>query len=173
MQLKTIVILLLLLPVLATANVYQIVDEEGNITFTDKKPEPNAQPVELDKPQTFSAPPSRRFFSQPAPVTQETVKVDYQLKLLSPTPNESFRQNSGNVTITVGVSPALKPGHLLEVFDNGKSLGKPGMSTSFALTGADRGEHKIRMIVTDKTGQVIKENTDVFYLQRRSKILNP
>ena len=31
----------------ASANIYKVVDEDGNVTYTDQKPSPGAQPVDL------------------------------------------------------------------------------------------------------------------------------
>ena len=173
---KYLTLALLFLATIAKADVYQTVDEYGNIMFTDN-PDGKAKKIEVETTSTYS----------PVAIPQEQVELEteqqdefpvpnYRLNIASPAQNESFWSNDGTVNISVNVQPALsvERGDMLTFKLDGQSVGQPQSSPNFALSNLDRGSHIIVASIVDSDGNVLKNSrSTLFHLQRRSLLNNP
>ncbi|MDA1073548.1 MAG: DUF4124 domain-containing protein [Proteobacteria bacterium] len=150
----------------AATQIYRIVDEQGNVTFTDRPPRENDQAtteVGLDELNTFEVEDvigkgdeiwmSNLGANDPDQVV--TQEVAYTIaQILTPANDETIRENAGNMQITTRIVPQLQPGHSLQlVFDGSPHQAKPANST-FTLTNVDRGTHQIAVRVVDSAGEV-------------------
>jgi len=168
------------------AQIYRTVDEDGNVVFTDvpPRPEQQAETVELESGNTFTAPDASAADNDaPAwtltygdddddaetvgPSRYESVQVTY------PGNDETVRENAGNLTITVQLVPDLRPGHRLQLELDGQIAQTSGVP-SFQLEHLDRGTHQVRVHVLDQSGGVImSSDPSVFHLLRYSKLTAP
>jgi len=164
-------LLLLLLPLLlsvppATAAVYMEKDSEGNVIFTDKPSSPEAKPVELSPPSTYQppalpAPPPRKPAAEPA-----AEAVYESVEIISPADDEPVRANDGRLSVSVEVSPPLKPGHRLELHMDGKKIAET-RGDHFDLENIDRGTHSLQVQVVDEKGKtLISSKAITFHLLR-------
>ena len=138
---------------------------DGSIRYSDK-PQPGGQEVELPRLQTYTAPPVSQSSSKP---TEAETKVDYKtFEVKSPSNNQVVRSNGGQISIQIGLEPALGSGHSIEILMDGKSVGS-GRGTSISLTNVDRGSHSIQASIKDDAGKAIKQTSSVtFHLKRAS-----
>ena len=172
-----LIMILLLIPPLY-AEVYRSVDEDGNPVFTDQ-PTEGAEKIELKEIQTID----RQPVGLEAGGEPQTVEVDSTdeagsdelagytgLSITSPEDNESIRDNAGNVTVNVAISPDLNQsaGHQLVVILDGTELMKT-TSTSINTSNLDRGTHSISVAVIDRDGkEILRSSAVTFHLQRYS-----
>ncbi len=158
----------------ALAQIYKTVDANGNVVFTDIAPvdrsagKPESQPVTVPPTNTYDAPalPAQTAGTAPGP----TAPTAYaQIDVISPTQDESIRDNAGNVQVEVAINPPLRGSdHLLLLLD-GSPVDVGAVNGVFELSNVDRGTHTAAARVVDGQGDVISESDPVtFHLMRVS-----
>lgn len=154
----------------STAEVYKRVSPDGSVEFTDVPGSGKEEPVKLAPMSTFKATPTtptRSPGSRPTPSSKYTL-----LKITSPAHNTSIRDNAGNLSINVSVSPALRAGHKLVLLIDGSAKAE-GQSGQFKLTNIDRGTHTLQAKVIDAANKpLISSKTVTIHLQRFSVLRN-
>lgn len=129
------------------ADVYRWVDRDGVVHYGDRPQAADAKPAQLPPLQTYpagSAPPLPDTTAA-APAARPSVSIS------SPAPDETIRENSGQ--LGVRVEARLQPGQgLLYYLDGVAQNASPTPSTAFMLTGVERGEHSISVAVVDAGG---------------------
>lgn len=171
---KGITLLLLLGVMVCTAKVYKQVDQNGQITFTDR-PSKQATPIKIKEPQTYQSP--SRF----QPSANETISKANQkalgptsITITTPENQTTIRNNNGDVMIKWEVKPLLKTDkqgvflYLDSKMINPKD--KPMTGSSAKLTNVDRGTHTVQVKVVNKNspgGVAVAESQVItFYLHR-------
>ncbi|GIU19131.1 MULTISPECIES: DUF4124 domain-containing protein [unclassified Shewanella] len=147
-------LLLLLVATLAHGTVYKWVDENGKVHFSDK-PVKNAEVVELKEntqnniklPEVTALPSSR------PDTDKDSEKIKYAVQIISPSEEESIRDNEGNLTIIANVEPQLSSAHELALFMDGQQIGNTQQHGIFKLNNIDRGEHNFVVKVLSKDGK--------------------
>ena len=155
--------LILLTPV--SAGVYRTLDEDGNVIFTDK-PSPDAEEIKIDKVQTIPAG-ADDFKYTPPEKSAESVYT--KLDVVSPENGQVFTGNTGDVTVSVLIEPALNTGigdRLILTMDGQKEA--DSTSTSFSFTNLDRGTHTITVDVVNKDGKSLKSSTPTSFTIKRT-----
>jgi hypothetical protein len=147
----TILVILIMSPLSATAQIYKSVDADGKVTFTDQ-PDGNtkSEAVEISTPNTLPA--------VAAPATPRTKPVSgnnySSVAITSPTNNSIIANGLLPFTVTANTQPSLQEGHTLQLKINGEIH-----STS---TGSmPRGEHQFQVLVIDEDKQVLKQSAPV------------
>lgn len=163
---------LLVLSAPAPAEVYRWVDEQGNVVFSDQ-PRPGAERLELPEITTYEAPaydPSVLQESTGAPAGP----VGHELRFLQPAPNETVRDNQGNVRIRLHVQPPLRPGERIALqLDEGARVIEI-VEPQYVFTGLDRGTHSVQAwVVNAEGGQVSEPVQTVFHLHQASRLFEP
>ena len=164
--------LCLLMPPYTQAAIYKIVDEEGNVHYSDQ-PSPGAKEVDLPPPSVYTPPkmtnPTRSV------VEQKDSRTVYQgLRILTPKNDEAIRSNNGDLSVRLEVKPRLKrrQGHRLVLLLDGKPVEVKG--TSHQFNNLDRGTHTLSARVEDRNGSILIEADPItFHLLRNSIITNP
>jgi hypothetical protein len=146
-----ILVFAVLLPTLATAQVYKHVDEKGNVTFSDQ-PAPNAEKIDIN-PTNTTAPPSAEAFPPPPPPAPAEAETAYKLAITSPANETIIPRGPGNFSVSASVSPALKGSHMLQLMMDGEAREEPQKGTTWTLTNVFRGEHTIQVAVIDGDGK--------------------
>lgn len=164
---RSLILLVLLsvaLSVIAQGKIYQIVNEDGSISFSDT-PSPGAQEIELSSNMTTM---------QSAPVVaqgstpQARPNVNYTLSILSPAPEATIRDNDGRVRISAQIQPKTTGKYLLNF------AGQQHTSTSgvFMLEGIDRGAHTYSITFSTNRGKVIASTDErTVYLHQASVLI--
>ena len=151
-----------------SAAVYQWVDEQGNVVYTDN-PGGGAEPVELPPLSTVPAP----SFSPSLPSSEDRAEeLDYsKLSILSPTQDATLRDNTGAVDVNVVLEPDLNGavGHRFQYYLDGQAQGKTTESAWVSFTNVDRGTHNLEVAVVDSSGrELIRSDSVRFHLHRHS-----
>jgi hypothetical protein len=100
-----------------------------------------------------------------------TAPLYQQLEITAPTPDETLRDNTGDVTVSVALQPDLDAaaGHRLQFLLDGKPQGKPSDSSHARFPNVPRGTHTVEVAVVDASGHELKRSTGVrFHLHRQS-----
>ena len=170
MRLGFLLTLLLLLTAPATA-AYKWIAPDGSVSFSDLPPHPDAEKVPLSRTQIFAPPPVK-------PATAQTPKNQIDKKpapyssitITQPTHDAAIRDNAGNITISVSVTPALrtKQGHKITITLDGAVVAT-NTSGQVNLQHIDRGSHTLSASVIDSKGTtLISSDASTFHLQRIS-----
>ncbi|WP_076415285.1 DUF4124 domain-containing protein [Shewanella sp. UCD-KL12] len=146
-----VIMALLLLTTLAQAAVYKWVDKDGKVHYSDK-PIENSQAVEF-KSNTQNQIKIQTPAAISSEVTEDEPKVSYQIKINSPSEEETIRDNEGNITIMATISPDLAAKHVLVLLMDGVVVGAPQNTPIFNLENVDRGEHSFVIKAVAQNGK--------------------
>lgn len=158
----------------AFAQAYTWTDEDGVVHYSDR-PEPGARVINL--PQSKS----RRTSAAPASASRAST-ADAQdgaapeqpfryesLEIIAPAPEETLWNIEGTLSVSLAVSPRLRPGHQVRVYFDGNAQAAPG--TNFRLEDVYRGVHNIQAEILDETGEMqIRSLPNRFYVQQTSVV---
>ena len=172
METRSIFIVLCLLaaaPALAQ-EAYRWVDEDGVVHYSDR-PREGAEFILLPSPNVAN---SRRPRQRAAPPPSEQdgpageLPAGYQsIEIASPVAEETLWNIEGVLSVSVALQPALRPGHQVRAYHNGKAQTVRG--TSFQLQEVWRGVHNIQVEVVDETGKLmIRSRPNRFYVQQNT-----
>lgn len=93
-----------------------------------------------------------------------------EVVILHPAPDSMVFDNNGNVAVQVGVAPALRAGHAVELVLDGRPVSQQ-RDGFFRLSGIDRGTHSLQARVLDAGGGVAAQSEPViFHVWRASRL---
>jgi len=153
----------------SAAPIYKTTDANGNVVYTD---DPGDRPAEeLDLPELTIVPATP--IVGPTPGSAEAL-VDAEpaptVTLLTPEPEATIRSNPGDVEVVARVDQPLDDGDRFEVLIDGAVRARNAAGV-FALTGIDRGEHRVSVRLVDEAGEVRATSAShTFYLHQRSRL---
>lgn len=152
--------------------IYKVVQQDGTVLYTDQ-PVPGAIAIDLSSVNTSTMP---RLAT--VPPDKRTSKDDndsgpqYVVKVVSPTPEATIRDNTGQIAITATVSPNVPNGEFNLFLDNSKIASQN--FGSFILDGINRGAHTFFISVTDNTGKTLASSEpQTFYMHQVSILTRP
>lgn len=155
-----------------SSTVFKTRDANGNPVFSDQAPE-DAEEIKVDAPQTFEAPSRSRFelgSRQEQPI--ETGPMYERLEILSPEHDTAFRNNAGNVTVQIALTPALQGNHTLELVVDGRVLKRQKSAGPVLLENLDRGTHQFQArVVEDESGETLQTSNSVTATLQRISII--
>lgn len=163
---------------LAEGEIYKIVNPDGSITYTDQRPAPGAQPVEL-KPlsvvETEAPEPSVAETggeAQPKePSTRELQRMYHDFRITQPQNEETFWGTGNEVTVSWGATQAIRDGLNVTLYVDGAAREAPA-SGSVTLR-FDRGEHQVRAVLRDaKKRRIAATETVTFFVKQHSVNFN-
>jgi len=148
--------------------IYRWVDGSGQVHYSDV-PRDGAEQVELDPTQTFSAPKRSRSSSAAAQPQSTDQPAGYTaLEIVSPSQEETIWNTGGVISIAVSPTPALQPGHSINIYYNSSPVEKPPSATTAQLSEVVRGEHRITAEVLDASGKILKRAAPVTFFYRQT-----
>lgn len=155
---------------LAQAQVYRSVGKDGSVTFSDQ-PSDGAVKVQVKKLETIKS------VDTPVPPSSSTGQQAQQniytgISITSPADDQAIRENAGNLSVSVSVTPGLKPSHKLVLYLDGKKY-STGTADSFSLHNIDRGTHQLRVAVVDNGGHQLIDSKSVTFHMLRHSVLMP
>lgn len=166
-----LLVLLGLLPALATSGVYKWIDPDGTVHYSDT-PKPGAEEVYVPPPQTYTPaplPPGTPLQETPEPAAEYT-----QFAIATPEPDESIWDNTGAIPVSFSLTPDLKTeqGHKLVVMIDGKAQ-EPVQSTSTTLENVERGSHSLQGQIINAAGKVLISSPTITVHLHRQSVLGP
>jgi len=153
-----------------SAAVYKSLDSQGNVVYTDE-PSGDAKPVKLPPLSTVPAPRYKSAAQSPANADRSAEANYRQVSIVSPTQDETLRDNTGAVPVNVVTKPELNSasGHRFRYYLDGHVQGKPTESGQIIFENLDRGAHTVEAAVVDSAGQELMRSSSVqFFLHRQS-----
>lgn len=173
-----VLIVVLLLAQLATAQVYRWVDEDGVVHYTDR-PVEGAEVVHLPDSKGTR-------FRRTAPVSRDTAGPQQQdgardgassyeaFRVVQPSDEETLWNIGATLDVSLSLTPRLREGHEIEVWFDGSVVEsrQPG-SLSFTIPEVYRGRHNLWARVIDAGGQVIIQSNEVTFYVQQTSVINP
>ena len=154
----------------AQAEIYRWVDENGAVVFSDK-PQENAEIIKLPLLETYKTPASAKN-NLSSKVRRDQKKQGYsEFKISRPAKDETIRNNAGDVTIAVQLTPNLKSGHKIILNVDGNETEISGLSKSYS--GIDRGSHNVSAKIINSIGETLGSTGQVMFHLMRSSVLSP
>lgn len=153
--------------------VYRVVDEDGNVSFSDEPP-PGTEAEEITIGPTNTMPAAR--VSSDGPQLREVddeegggEPVDYQITITSPQAEQTFQNPQQAIGVSYSIQPALADDHSLVLLLDGAQ--QSGMT---APSNLSRGEHQFKIVVMGRDGQQVAESEPVtIYVHRPSALFTP
>ncbi|WGL65375.1 DUF4124 domain-containing protein [Pseudomonas sp. CW003PS] len=167
---RALLLCLLFITPVASAQVYTYIDAEGNRVFTDKPRSSNAERVMLAPSNNVElSQPAPKVRMAPAPAVSKPT-VHYQvLRILVPEPDASIHNGSGELIVTLSSEPGLLPGHNYRLLLNGQQQGESSRSPVFSLRHVDRGTHQLVAEIIDSAGLIVERTpAQPFHMHRMS-----
>ncbi|RFA30664.1 hypothetical protein CAI21_03875 [Alkalilimnicola ehrlichii] len=168
---------LAVVPLLVGTTVYTWTDEEGRTHFSDE-PREGARQIEVEPapsvPSLGRQPPEAEAVPWPEQPPNAFRGYD-TFRIVSPAPEETLRDNLGQVSVSVVLDPPLQPEHTLYIEVNGEPWGEmpTTRSTRFTLSGLHRGAQTLRLSIVDQRGEVVDTASTTFYLHQASRLIQP
>jgi len=153
-QLTVVVILLVLAAMSQAAEVYKIVDADGNITYTDQPGASAAERLNLRRINQAAAPAARVEDGPTANAEADLVGYS-SARISSPVHQAVILHNQANIIVQLALEPQLQPGHLVRFSVNGVAQGLPVSATAYQLDNIERGSHSIGAAVVDGKNRVL------------------
>lgn len=153
----------------SSQQIYKVVDNEGNITFTDK-PSAKAKPVELrGRTQNVASGSKPTFVPSPSKVNKRN-KNDFKVAIQAPEPEATIRNNAGDFTITA-VQQGKSTASTYRLIFDGAAFASNN-SGVFKLQGIDRGAHTYKVELTDNRGKTLASSPQqTLYLHKASVLI--
>lgn len=169
--------LMLPLSAVSEGQIYKIVNPDGSVTFTDQRPSPGAEPVDLPplsvvetdtpKPATTTPPAAAVEEAEKEPTARELRRQLSDFRITQPQNEETFWGTANQVTVSWGSSQAIPEGMSAVLYVNGEARDVPP-SGSVALT-LNRGEHRVSAELRDsRKRRVVATDPVVFFVKQHS-----
>ncbi|AKS43127.1 DUF4124 domain-containing protein [Wenzhouxiangella marina] len=172
MHLSRKLLILALLPAfLASTSVwsqpiYKVVDEDGNVTYTDQRPDEEAEPMDLPELNVLEG------REMEPPITRRETgeeREPLELRFVSPQPEEHILGTGNSLTAVLESNIAIPPSALVVFYLDGQAQ-EPVQSMSMSFEQVDRGEHSIRAELQTPSGRVLASTESVtFYMRQASR----
>lgn len=176
-----LIIFVLLLSSSCFANVYQQIDNNGNVTYTDEGARQNTNDITSTTQSQSSNISSSRSTSTATPtssavnteVTTSTmpVKPHTVFDIDSPKNGETL-YNQPVISVDIKIEPKLYEGETIQVLLDGKPTSAPQSSTHFEITYLDRGTHQLSALLFNKNKIMIKQTGNITIYVHRTSIKN-
>lgn len=166
---------LLFASILANAQIYRTVDEQGNVVFTDQPPTGSqAEEVQLRETNRVEAPAtSTTDVSQTGDGDSEAQGTPYNIAIIAPENETTIPMGPGDFSVSAMVRPTLGGAHQLQLLLDGAPRGAPQKEASWALTNIDRGVHDISIAVIDREGNQVAVSSPTRVYVMRPSLNNP
>ena len=168
--------------VLAQGAIYKVVNPDGSVTFTDQKPHPGAQPVDLkplsvvetEKPQPVAPAAGEEAAGEgdekKPPSRAELRRMYSDFRISQPMDEETFWGTGNEVTVSWSASTPLQDGMRVMVYVDGDAMDATNGAITLVL---DRGEHEAYAVLRDASNQRVAATAPVtFFVKQHSVNFN-
>ena len=166
-------VFLLTLSVVWAANIWKVVDENGNVVYTDQPPKDGSTPMDLPELsviktdiQVKRAPAGRKEVK--ALTSVELRKLYRDFRITRPLPEETFWGTANAVVVTWGSKIPLTPDLSVRLFVDGKAQEAP--PTGGVSLTLDRGEHKVSAELRDAGNRRIMRTESVTFFVKQNSV---
>lgn len=146
-----------------SAGLYKGLDEEGNVTYSDKPFENSEQftPPALTIVDAPKVPPKKEVAEEKEEKKAEETKYT-KLSISAPV-NDQTIWNEPDLMVSLKLTPTLNiaEGHTTWLLMDGKPIVKNSQSLLLQIGRSDRGQHTLQAQVRNKKGKIIKRSKPV------------
>ena len=165
-----LLILLLLIPLPLTAQIYKSTDERGNVIYSDRPPPTGTAREEVElSPLNTAAPPAK--ISRPTAKPKDRAEtMEYAVDIVSPANETTIPMGPGNFSVSAKVNPgSLGAGNSLQLQIDGEPWGAPQRSSAWQLSNIFRGAHDLTVSVVNSEGKTLTTSPPIrVYVMRPS-----
>jgi len=173
-----LVFLILPLAVFSQGEIFKVVDEDGNVTFTDQRPNKAAEPMDLPPLSVIETdiqvpePVAETAAAEDKPPTARELRKQYRdFKIIQPQNEETFWGTANTVTVSWGSSQPMLPDMNVLLYVNGEAREAPAVG-GVTLT-LDRGEHQVYAVLRDSgKKRIVTTETVTFFIKQHSANFN-
>lgn len=165
-----ITLLLFILALPATADIYKQVDENGKVIYSDTPGGTRVQQVDLPPINTQPATPvttpaRKKVHDQPA--------LPFRVSITSPADGTHIPAGQRDIEVVVRVDPGLQPGYTLQAYLNNVAYGPASSESAWILEQVYRGEHTLNVDLLDPDGHAIATSDSVTLYVFRPTVNSP
>ncbi len=166
-------VFLLTLSVVWAANIWKVVDENGNVVYTDQPPRDGSTPMDLPELsviktdfQVKQTPAGQKKVK--APTSVELRKLYQDFRITRPFPEETFWGAANTVVVTWGSKTPLTPDLSVRLFVDGNAQEAP--PTGGVSLTLERGEHKVSAELRDAGNRRIMRTESVTFFVKQNSV---
>jgi hypothetical protein len=161
-----------------TAQVYKIVDKDGNVTFTDQPPGDGSKPIKL-QPISVVETPVYETKAEPAkegedgkPMSLRTLRSMYRdFAIVAPQSEESIWHPDRPITVAWSTGAPLQTGMKASVSVDGQ-LQANTTDRVVPVANLERGEHRVTASLTNAKNQTVATAEPIVFFVRRPGLNN-
>lgn len=164
-----------------SAEVYKIVDEDGNVTYTDKPPEDGSQPIKLKPISVIEAPtyeqPDKAATSGAEGDGDKPASIRYLRKnyadfaIVAPQQDETIWNPEAPITVAWNTRYQLQEGMQVTIYVDGQQHSRT-IEQIVAIADLDRGEHTIEAQLIDSGNRRVATAEPVVFFIRKPGLYN-
>lgn len=160
----------------ATAQeIYRVVDEDGNVTYTDQDPEDGSKPVDLPELSVVQpdelGDPEAAGDAEPGRRSHEALPL-LDFRIISPSPEEAIANAAMQVPVQIELGVDMPPGAQIVILVDGQPA-KSLQSTTTTLEDVEHGPHELRAELQTASGRVLASTDPVIFFMREQSDLRP
>ncbi len=160
--------LVVVLPAIAQT-IYKVVDEDGNVTYTDQKPSNDAEPMVLPELNVLEG------NREPPPVIAQEPseqREPLRLRIASPENDENIRGTANRLSVNLESNIEIPPTALVVFYIDGEAQ-EPVQSLSASFEEIPRGAHTLRAELQTPSGRVLAQTETITFHMRQASRLHP
>jgi hypothetical protein len=138
--------------------IYKVVDEEGNVTYTDQKPDESADPLDLPEINVLDRGEEEAVIA----AEPEAAEPREHLEFIITSPRDDEVLDSDSVTVAIESSVDLPPTTQVVIYLNDIAQ-PPVQSLAARYEGIGGGEHSLRAELQTPSGRVLAETEAVSF----------
>jgi hypothetical protein len=160
------------------AEVYKVVDKDGNVTYTDQPPRDGSKPIELQPISVVEAP---VYESKPKPAVEgedgeplslRTLRRMYRdFAIVAPQSEESVFHPDTPITVAWSTGSPLQTGMKVSVSVDGQIQANT-TDRVVPVANLDRGEHTVTAELTNERNQTVATADPIVFFVRRPNLYN-
>ena len=139
----------LILATTSYAEIYKSTNDSGGAVFSDIKTN-QSNTVALPPTNTHTPVQTDNLFKDTTTASEQSQTVVYDTLIIqSPSQDQVFRNNAGQVAVAVAITPALQGNHQIQILLDGSIATEPQSGNQFSVSELPRGAHSISAQVID------------------------
>lgn len=160
------------------AQVYKVVDKDGNVTYTDQPPGDGSKPIKLppisviETPNYETKPKPSAEGEDGKPLSLRSLRRMYRdFAIVAPQSEESIWHPDAPVTVAWNTGAPLQTGMKVSISVNGK-LQASTTDRIIPVANLDRGEHTVTAVLTNHRNQKVATAEPIIFFVRRPGLNN-
>jgi len=135
--------------------IYRVVDENGNVTYTDQKPEDDAEPMELPELNVLEKDAeSLPGTASQDPLAREGEAQPMNFRIEQPADGATFTPEGQGIEIVMGIDIDVPPTAQITLVLDGEAL-TPVRSLEASIPAPSAGEHRLFARLETPSGRVL------------------